>query len=388
MSETAGDAAICATLTPAYAASETWDAVIIGAGPAGASLAIRLASSDLRTLLVDRASFPRDKVCGSCLSGDAIESLRSIGVADLPIEPLRSAVVRARALSATAALRSGGVISRRSLDAALVRTAIERGAAWLPETTARLLPDEDRLARIAIRHARQNLIVRAGVVATADGLKGAAAGWAWSSSPRSRIGLGALAPACALDINPGVVELATARGGYVGFVRIENGEIDIAAAVQPDAVRSAGSPARAIERICAEAGAPIPRNLDDLRWSGTPLLTRRRATLADGRAFALGDAGGYVEPFTGEGISWALRGSAALAPLLEQVIDGSSVDAAREWARVWRREIGARQRACRVVAMALRSPTLVSAALRAINAAPSVASPVVHALGRGRRALA
>ena len=58
-------------------ATHTWDAVVVGAGPAGSMAALGLARAGAAVLLVDRATFPRPKVCGCCLNGAALAALRS-----------------------------------------------------------------------------------------------------------------------------------------------------------------------------------------------------------------------------------------------------------------------------------------------------------------------
>ena len=76
------------------ASSETWDAIVIGAGPAGALAAHQLAVSDARVLLVERKSFPRYKVCGACINHRAAKTLELAGLGDflgaLPTQPLNS----------------------------------------------------------------------------------------------------------------------------------------------------------------------------------------------------------------------------------------------------------------------------------------------------------
>ena len=62
----------------AEVAAKLWDVVIIGAGPAGSTLALELTRQGFEVLLVDRASFPRGKVCGGCLNGNALAALDEV----------------------------------------------------------------------------------------------------------------------------------------------------------------------------------------------------------------------------------------------------------------------------------------------------------------------
>src|SRR5207248_8374259 len=78
------DVTVAATTTLARAAERVWPAVVVGAGPAGALAAHELARRGVRALLVDRSVFPRGKVCGCCLSGRALATLREAGLGNLP----------------------------------------------------------------------------------------------------------------------------------------------------------------------------------------------------------------------------------------------------------------------------------------------------------------
>ena len=69
-----------ATMRP----EKLWPAVVVGAGPAGAVAARELARAKIEVLLVDKATFPRQKVCGGCLGRAAIELLRDCGLQHLP----------------------------------------------------------------------------------------------------------------------------------------------------------------------------------------------------------------------------------------------------------------------------------------------------------------
>jgi len=95
----------------------------------------------------------------------------------------------------------------------------------------------------------------------------------------------------------------------------------------------------------------------------------------------LGDAAGYVEPFTGEGIAWALATGAAVAPLAARAPAGWQPALARQWADVHRRIVG-RRFLCRATAAILRRPRLVRLAIRLLALAPALAAPIVGLLNR------
>lgn len=85
-------------------------------------------------------------------------------------------------------------------------------------------------------------------------------------------------------------------------------------------MRADGGLGRAAARLVREAGWPAPELFAELSWRGTPALTRRRTRISEERVFVLGDAAGYVEPFTGEGMAWALASGAAVAPLAARAV--------------------------------------------------------------------
>jgi flavin-dependent dehydrogenase len=96
----------------------------------------------------------------------------------------------------------------------------------------------------------------------------------------------------------------------------------------------------------------------------------------------VGDAAGYVEPFTGEGMAWAVASAAALAPIAAR---DWHPGLAREWEAAHRRVLGRRQLGCRVIAKALRFPRLTRLAVRVLSTFPALARPVVAAINHTRR---
>jgi flavin-dependent dehydrogenase len=377
-----------ATLTAADAARREWDAVAVGAGPAGALAARELARRGRAILLVDREAFPRGKVCGCCLSRAGLAALRRSGLGGLaaacgarPLEVIRLAAAGGWA---ELPLPGGVVLSREALDAALVRAAVRAGAHFLPRTTAALGPLREHGREVRLEQAGAGLTAVAHLVLAADGLGGRLLGRARlgeaAVAPGARVGAGAVAPAAPAFYRPGTVYMACGAGGYLGLVRLEDGRLDLAAAFDRVRVRRLGGPGPAAAALLHEAGWPAPA-LDPRAWRGTPALTRRLARPAAARVFALGDAAGYVEPFTGEGIGWALSAAVAVAPLADRASRRWNPALEREWASAYARVVRRRQLACRAAAAVLRRPRLAGALVRLLARAPRLAGPVVRRLG-------
>src|SRR5262249_60608960 len=115
---------------------------------------------------------------------------------------------------------------------------------------------------------------------------------------------------------------------------------DIAAAMDRRAMRDAGGPASLVSQLLAEAGWPPLLSFESLAWLVAPALTRRASRVAAERLFVVGDSAGYVEPFTGEGMAWALEAAAALAPIAVESVEGWTERHAARWRSVFHRIIG------------------------------------------------
>ncbi len=370
------------TIDVAGAGRRTWDVVVVGAGPAGALAARETARRGLKVLLIDRATFPRGKVCGCCLGGRALATLDAVGLGDLPRRqgavPLREIVLAARGCRARLELPSSVALSREAFDAALVVAAVESGADFLPGTAARLGP-VDAEARHVVLGTTDSVLTR--LVLAADGLGGRfLAEGAGEIAEGSRIGAGVVVPSAPHAYTPGSVFMACSAPGYVGLVRLEDGRLDVAAALDRAAVRRAGGPGALAEAILDEAGLPPLAGLASLPWRGTPALTRHPKRRAAERVLALGDAAGYVEPFTGEGMTWALAAAVAAAPLAGRAARRWEPSLARAWEAAYRRTVTERQHVCRAAARLLRHPRLVRATIYILGRMPGLAAPVLHAL--------
>lgn len=376
--------------------------VVIGAGPAGAAAAIAAAAMGARVTLVDRSRFPRGKACGACLSPLGVSVLERLGAAAVLARgaPIRSVRVSCGGRSLRLDRRAGVAISRAELDGSLVAEARRRGVEVLEGTLARVAEDESVELRSVGSDETRSVAARAVVVA--DGLAGGALDlhprFNWRESPDGLIGFGAILPSSAVAVDEGEIHLRVVRGGYIGLVRLSDGSVDVAAAADPRVVRAAGGVAACAGRWLGDSlrdGAAIAQT----RWMGTPRLSRTRATLAAGRVVVAGDASGYVEPFTGEGMGWALAGGAAAGARAARMAAAArpveAPSAAREageaddWERDWARELSDITRVsklrCRIIARAMRSPLLVRTLIATGTAFPRPFERLARSIGRGTR---
>ena len=204
------------------------------------------------------------------------------------------------------------------------------------------------------------------------------------------MGLGATLAMDRSGVESGCVSMSVARDGYVGMVNVPRSGLNLAAAVDPKLVRLRG-PAEAVRSILIESGVTVPTSLEAAEWRGTGLLTRQTPRTSARRLLVLGDAAGYVEPFTGEGMTWGMLSAVLAAPLVEDWLSRDSVRSgdcraarnefkrlSRDWAALHRRHIAHRQRDCRILASFLRRPAAVRAAMVLVSTAPRVAQPFIR----------
>jgi menaquinone-9 beta-reductase len=356
---------------------DVWDVAVVGAGPAGSVAAHGAARLGLRVLLVDRATFPRRKVCGCCLNPHAISALASVGLghvtSQLSAVPLTGITMGIAERSAHVSLSGSVSLSREAFDVALIDAAVQSGATFRPGTAIRQVKRGDTTWTLRTDAGD----IKAKLIVDASGLNGRLMNRSPVVAPNARIGAGVVLAGGPASYTPGTIYMAAGRGGYVGLVRLEDGRLDVAAAFDPEFVRQLDSLPQAANRILKDAGfATLP----EADWRGTPALTRSVTSLAGPGWFAVGDAAGYIEPFTGEGMAWAIAGAAKLAPLLPRALAGENLQAT--WRREYERHIRFRQWPCRGIAALLRRPSVCVVAVRMLRTLPRLASPVITWMNR------
>ena len=382
------DQPLPATLTLEAATRQAWDLAIIGAGPAGAIAARAAALAGAAVLLVDRATFPRHKVCGCCLNGAALEVLAEAGLADLPdrchAPPLRAFHLASGGRFARLPLAAGVSLSRARLDAELIQAAIAAGVQFLDDTQALVGEYDAGSRRLELKRTAVAGSASAKVIVIASGLGARVFAQPHSeqrqASRGSRVGAGAVIPDANHDFAGGTIFMACHRDGYVGLVRLEDGQLDIAAALDSAAIKQQVGIAPLVARILRDAGLPVPAMALQTRWHGTGRLTQQRQHVAGDGYFVVGDAAGYVEPFTGEGMAWALATGRAVVPFAMQALNGNRQAAQLAWSEQRNALIGRRARRCRTVSTLLRYPALVNLTVRLLARAPVLARPMIKSL--------
>lgn len=194
----------------------------------------------------------------------------------------------------------------------------------------------------------------------------------------SRIGAGVITDQAPAFIGEHTIHMACGDGGYVGAALVENGLVDIAAAFDTDFVQSQGGLGLAAVSIMDQAGFPVWPDLAELPWRGTPALTRRAGRVAGTRLFTAGDAAGYVEPFTGEGLACAMTTGMAVAEFARRAVDRYDTSLEKAWIARHKRLVTRRQYICRTLAVILRRPKLVRSTITAFRWMPALARPMLR----------
>ena len=291
---------------------KNFDLIVIGAGPAGSSCAALCAESGLDVLILEAARFPRDKVCGDCLNPAVWPILDRLGVSSR-VRSLSSSSPRLIRFS-IAGLHSvefplqGSpgefVVKRRDLDALLVQRAVEQGAHFqdsTPITSLRKISDHWEVT------TSQGMIMEARWIVAADGRNSTVGRHLRMLAPPlkdSRIGLQTHIP------HPygydGAIEMHLYRNGYGGLADLGEGLANLCLVANEGSMRELRKEAEAHYQVDSA-----------LAWrSITPISRRSARHLAKDGVFLCGDAAFVVEPFTGEGIAFALRTGSLLARIL------------------------------------------------------------------------
>ena len=217
---------------------------------------------------------------------------------------------------------------------------------------------------ITLRCAPATSSIRARIVLAADGLRGSILEvhpeCTWQIASHSWFGVSCSIPRPLAEFPAGTIAMHAAANGYAGVIRLPDGQTHFAAALDTTACRAAGGPSRLLAKILRACRVPAIPDLEKADLIGTLPLTRRRQCLGAHRVLALGDAAAYVEPFSGEGITWAMQSAHLLSLLLPESLDQWPADLPSEWTTCHRKLLASHHRTCRLMRFLLHRPRLLA----------------------------
>jgi geranylgeranyl reductase family protein len=359
----------------------TCDVLIIGAGPAGTTAARALAQAGVDVVLADRAAFPRDKICGDGLIGDALGALDALGIRArvlgdaILVDELRLYSPNGESASVRGQL---ACIPRERLDAIMLDAAIEAGVRFFPSTSATgSVEGSDGVAGARFRHEGTTADVRArvtmlatGANATALGAFGlsvsmkptGAAGRVYFDTPPDVArrfahltiayqkswcpGYGWIFPGPSNRLNVGVGLFGSDASGLRRFWDYFQKQFPPAAEI-----------VRTSRQVTEFRGAPMRTGLIGARFGRPGLLV-------------LGDAAAMTYPRTGEGIGKAMESGLMAADFVSQALSGAIPLATvhATYAAEFRRRFQRRYRAYQVAQSCAARPWLVNFLARRANA--------------------
>jgi menaquinone-9 beta-reductase len=310
---------------------ELFDVVIVGGGPAGSSCAAFCALAGLRTLILERERFPREKVCGDCLNPACWPVLRRLGIAErvreLPhgiLNTVEFIAIGGRniVVDLPSGEKSEIAVKRSLFDDLLLRRADALGAHICEETTVSALSKRADNGGWRIETAGGK-IFGAETLVGADGRNSTVARLCnlLPRPSRERVALQAHIRLPAAFGNRVVLQFLP--DGYSGQAPVNHEELNLCLVSKPSDMPAL--------RRWAERQFSLPR---DHQWRTITPLTRAALAPAREKLFLVGDAARVVEPFTGEGIYYALRSGELAAQAIVKITRGKcDVDSITDYAK-------------------------------------------------------
>lgn len=357
--------------------SDEFDVVVVGAGPAGAAAALTARRAGASVLLLDRADFPRDKACGDGIAAHSVDVLTELGVTEAvagyaPLPALRMVAPGGQAV-ARALPRPAYTVPREVFDARLVAAAVAAGAQLHRHSVRRVQPRGDRVVLDGELSGR--------VVVGADGAGSVvrrALGHPVNPDRHLALAIRGYAPALPGPAEQLIVTSKARWPAYAWSFPIGDGRANVG---YGEVLR--GEPlsrAYLLDRLAALLPGTDLSTVTALRAHHLPLSTHRPAPGRD-RTLLAGDALSLINPFTGEGIFYALLSGALAGAAAAREPEA----AARRYAAGLRRRLGTHLRHSSVAAWLARRRRVVDAAVRAARRDDRVFDDVVElGLGDGR----
>lgn len=318
--------------------SNTYDVIIAGGGPAGASAAIQLATNGARVLLVEEKKFPRAKLCGEFISPECLAHFKRLGV----LKQMTSAGGAALSETVFYSRRSHSVsvpsewfgsgatalgLSRSEMDHNLLQRAKDAGVVVLEQTHASgLIQERGAIRGITVKTAASVNEFRARITIDATGRSRALARHV--DVKRRQRSRNQQRPLVAFKahlentrVADGACEIYFYRGGYGGLSSVEGGASNLCFIVSAEEVRRHGSDPETVMREVVMRNARARHTLAEARpitpWLSVSFERFGRGTLTPAAGLlTIGDAASFIDPFTGSGMLMALESGQIAAELV------------------------------------------------------------------------
>jgi geranylgeranyl reductase family protein len=384
------------------------EVIVVGGGPAGASTASSLARAGIDVLVLDRATFPRDKVCAEYLSPQASRILSDMEVLD-EIERTDPGHLAGMAVRAPNGMVANGTFAAnhgfrgfRDRGLAIRRTILDEIVLRGAKTAGARIAEGVRVTDVARNTSARVIGVKtvapdgspgelhARYVVGADGLR-SVVGRRLGLVRTSRIWPRRIALVTHYKNVQGVTDMGEMHidyDGYFGIVDVGGGRLNVAVVIPMSRAAQLGDGKTAfLEQWIADRPYLAERfvgaeRLTPVRATG-PFATASRHGWAPGAAL-VGDAADFFDPFTGEGIYAALRGGELLAPHLVEALRASPKDERRVltgYDRARKGEFGGKWKLERIVGMAIAHPYFINNAAKLLSRRKDMADLLVGVAG-------
>ncbi|MDQ2824711.1 MAG: NAD(P)/FAD-dependent oxidoreductase [Verrucomicrobiota bacterium] len=345
---------------------EVVDVAIVGGGPAGSTCAAFCAAAGLRTVLLEREKFPREKVCGDCLNPACWPVLRRLEVAErvraLPhgkLDAVEFIAIGGRKVHVDLPPGDEVAIKRSLFDDLLLNRARELG---VDVHDAAIVTAMRRSASQNWKIDIVTQVITARFVVAADGRNSTVARLCdlFPKSVHERVALQSH-----IDLPPDFgnrVVLQFLPQGYSGQAPVNESELNLCLVAKPRDIDAL--------KVWAMNEFVIPANQ---RWRTITPLTRAPLPPAHENLFLIGDAARVVEPFTGEGIYYALRSGELAAGAIARIVRGVDRQlVSREFTHAHAGMYRGRLWINRLARAAVLSPRIASYLVHAAQVQPSI----------------
>lgn len=405
------------------------DALVIGAGPAGAAAAILLARAGWHVILVEQDTYPRRKVCGECIAAGSLALLDELGVGEgvrAHAGPeLRQIGWMSDAPTLIADLpnctegpyRYGRALGRQHLDGLLVERALAHGVTLLQPGKVRTVRGEPGAFQCDVEtstDAAADHVTRLGRRQTLHSAMVIDAHGSWQRGPSVLLNGRRTAPRALrrgsdlfafkttfqrTTLAQGLLPVLTFAGGYGGMVIADQGQATLACCLRRDTLAACralqpGVPAgEAVETYLRHACLGVREALEGAQrassWLTVGPLRPGMRSHADCTLFQVGNAAGESHPLIGEGISMALQSAALLANELTRqppaaITARSARDLQRRYTAAWRQEFAPRMRLAAIYAHVAMRPSMARPARALLKRWPTLLTEAARLAGKAR----